>query len=84
MCSLKHLTIFLTTSCHEEGKTEQNEYKTRTKKLILVFPPMHIPSIVNLARGYRTLFILKSTEHEILTIYKTKIPTSKDSEASCL
>ena len=32
-------------------------------------------------RGYKTFFILNSTEHKISTAHKTKIPTNK--EVSC-
>ena len=28
-------------------------------------------------RGYKTFFMLNSTEHEISTVHKTKIPTNK-------
>ena len=33
------------------------------------------------ARGYKTFFVLNSTEHEISTAHKTKIP--RDEEVSC-
>ena len=29
-------------------------------------------------RGYKTFFVLNSTEHEISTAYKTKIPTNEE------
>ena len=32
-------------------------------------------------RGYKAFFMLNSTEHEISTAHKTKIPTNK--EVSC-
>ena len=34
-----------------------------------------------MVRGYQTLFMLKSTEHELPTAHKTKVPTNE--EFSC-
>ena len=50
-------------------------------QVLAIFHAFHHQSLLTGPQGYKTFFMLNSTEHDISTAHKTKIPTYK--EVSC-
>ena len=59
-----------------------NDFALYSTDIIVIFSAVFINKwFVSWPRGYKTFLMLNSTEHEISSAHKTKIPTKK--EVSC-